>query len=115
MDPRTSFICATVAGAIAPPDQKEQYLQFLAQDANGAIAAFLNDGSIMALQVRSDLGSMRRMHVCMHQPTVPGLLPCPAPDCRPAYAWPPPPALTPSLSRPPTDHRPAYAWPPPLP
>ena len=51
MDPRASFICATVAGAIAPADQKEQYVQFLAQDANGAIAAFLNDGSIMALQV----------------------------------------------------------------
>ena len=51
MDPRSSFICATVAGAIAPPDQKEQYVQFLAQDANGAIAAFLNDGGIMALQV----------------------------------------------------------------
>ena len=67
MDPRTSFICATVAGAIAPPDQKEQYLQFLAQDANGAIAAFLNDGSIMALQVCSDLSSMHHAHACANR------------------------------------------------
>lgn len=62
MDPRTSFICATVAGAIAPPDQKEQYVQFLAQDANGAIASFLNDGSIMALQASRDLSPMHHLH-----------------------------------------------------
>ena len=65
MDPRTSFICATVAGAIAPADQKEQYVQYLAQDANGAIAAFLNDGSIMALQVGDRLHAAAEVQCCM--------------------------------------------------
>jgi hypothetical protein len=44
-------VCATVAGAIAPSDQRDAYIQVLAQDGNGAIAEFLNDGSVMALQV----------------------------------------------------------------
>ncbi|KAG1663699.1 hypothetical protein FOA52_013267 [Chlamydomonas sp. UWO 241] len=58
MDPRVAFVASTVAGAIAPPDQKESYVNFLSQDGNGAIAAFLNDGSVSALHANvSGLGT----------------------------------------------------------
>jgi hypothetical protein len=75
MDPRKTFVLGTLAGAIAPPDQKagdtkcmlqsrmplpttdlplalqDAYIQYLAEDSTGALAKFLDDPSCSVLSV----------------------------------------------------------------
>nr|ADI46856.1 DHC1bf [Volvox carteri f. nagariensis] len=54
---RKAFVVSTIASAIAPPGQQDQYAAYLAQDESGAIGAFLDSPQTTLQAAVSGLGT----------------------------------------------------------